>query len=140
MLGAPPFANNSTEADAPLAAGIGDVPIATLGSTRGLTVLSKSATDEAGLPRGEPRRSPGALARPICSKADCSALAAISTISVTLSRGDSGLIAWSQSFPAPEKDIFTLQQRISDAVRRAVPLTPSAAVEEQRLKRGGPTT
>ena len=129
VLGVLPFANNSTETDAPLAAGIRDVLIATLGSTRGLTVLSKSATDEAGLPPGEPRRVARSLGATYLLEGALQRSGSDLMISVTLSRGDSGRIAWSQSFPAPEKDIFTLQQRISDAVRQALPLTPSAAAE-----------
>ncbi len=136
VLGVLPFANHSTDADAPLAAGIRDVLIATLGSTRGLNVLSRSATDEAGLPRGEPRKVARSLGATYLLEGGLQRSGSDLMISVTLSRGDSGLVAWSQSFPAPEKDIFTLQQRISDAVRRALPLTTSAAAESNGRNAG----
>ena len=132
VLGVLPFANNSAETDAPLAAGIRDVLIATLASTRGLNVLSKSATDEAGLPRGEPRRLAKSLGANFLLDGGLQRSGGSLMISVMLSRGDSGLVVWSQQFSGPEKDIFPLQQRISDAVRRALPLTTSAAESSGR--------
>jgi eukaryotic-like serine/threonine-protein kinase len=134
VLGVLPFTNHSTDADAPLAAGIRDVLIATLGGTRGLNVLSRSATDEAGLRRGEPRKVARSLGATYLLEGGLQRSGSDLMISVWLSSGDSGVVDWSQSFQAPEKDIFTLQQRISDAVRRK--LTPSAAAESSGRNAG----
>ena len=136
VLGVLPFTNSSTEADAPLAAGMRDVLIATLASSRGLTVLSKSATDEAGLPRGEPRKLAQSLRATYLVEGGLQRSGGDLMISVTLSKGDSGAIVWSGSFSAPGKDIFALQQRIADGVRRALPLTTSAATDGSGGKAG----
>jgi serine/threonine-protein kinase len=136
VLGVLPFDNNGTEADAPLAAGMRDVLIATLAGTRGLTVLSKSATDEAGLPRGERRKLAQSLRATFLLEGGLQRSGSDLMITVTLSEGDSGIVVWSGSFAAPGKDIFALQQRMADGVRRALPLATTAAGDGSDGKAG----
>jgi serine/threonine-protein kinase len=133
VLGVLPFANNSVDTDAPFAAGIRDVLIARLGNTRGLNLLSKSSIDEGLRQSSDPRQLARNLDATFLLDGGLQRSGGDLMVSVTLSRGATGVVVWSGSFSAAEKDIFPLQQRIADGVRRALPIAASAAADP-----GGP--
>ena len=51
-------------------------------------------------------------------------------LSVTLSRGDSGVIVWTDSISAPDANVAELQQRLADGIRRAL-LIPTAGAGDR---------
>lgn len=137
VLAVLPFTNHSGRpADESIAAGMRDVLIANLGGQPGLNVLSRTAT-------GEPRqnqRDRKSLAKTLgatflldgsLQRSDRDLL-----ISVTLVRGDSGIVAWSQTFTGPEDDLFALQERISDGVSGAEPLDLGGGARRRRARAG----
>ena len=132
-----PFANNSAKpGDAPIAAAMRDVLIANLANLQGINVLSKSATGNAG---AQPERSEEAvqdLGITYLIDGSLQRSGDDLMVSVSLVRGESGLVVWSGSYSAPEKDIFALQGRIADGVSHAGPIGTSGAVQTRDSKLG----
>jgi serine/threonine protein kinase/tetratricopeptide (TPR) repeat protein len=131
-----PFANNSTSADVPIAAGMRDVLIANLGALPGISVLSRAATTAESPGREDPRR----LARDLGAShlIDGSLQRSGSDLKVTISLVNvaTGLVLWSSSYSAPEKDIFSLQERIAEGIARAGPIGTSGAAQALDSKGG----
>ena len=131
-----PFANNSTSADVPIAAGMRDVLIANLGALPGISVLSRAATSAESSGREDPRR----LARDLGAShlIDGSLQRSGSDLKVTISLVNvaTGLVLWSSSYSAPEKDIFSLQERIAEGIARAGPIGTSGAAQALDSKGG----
>jgi eukaryotic-like serine/threonine-protein kinase len=131
-----PFANNSTSADVPIAAGMRDVLIANLGALPGISVLSRAATSAESPGREDPRR----LARDLGAShlIDGSLQRSGSDLKVTISLVNvaTGLVLWSSSYSAPEKDIFSLQERIAEGIARAGPIGTSGAAQALDSKGG----
>jgi serine/threonine protein kinase/tetratricopeptide (TPR) repeat protein len=131
-----PFANNSTSADVPIAAGMRDVLIANLGALPGISVLSRAATSAESTGREDPRR----LARDLGAShlIDGSLQRSGSDLKVTISLVNvaTGLVLWSSSYSAPEKDIFSLQERIAEGIARAGPIGTSGAAQALDSKGG----
>ena len=126
VLGVKAFATGSVESEAPVAAAVRDWLIATLTKTPGLVLLSRSAIDEAGRQHADPRTLARDLGATHLLEAALVRSGKELTVSVTLTRGDSGQIVWTDSLSAPETSVGELQQRIVDGVRRAL-LIPAAA-------------
>ena len=136
------FANSSSESDAPLAASMRDLLIARLANTPGLVLLSKSAIDEAARQHADPRMLARNLAATHLLETTVLRSGRDLMLSVTLSRGDSGVIVWTDSVSAPDSNVAELQQRLADGIRRAL-LIPTAAagdrspVEPRHQRRDG---
>ncbi len=139
VLGVLPFANSSSESDAPLAAGMRDVLIARLANTPGLVLLSKSAIDEAARQHADPRMLARNLAATLLLETTVQRSGRDLMLSVTLSRGDSGVIVWTDSVSAPDSNVAELQQRLADGIRRAL-LIPTAAAGDRSRRTPAPTT
>lgn len=122
-----PFANNSTSADVPMAAAMRDVLIANLGGLRGVNVLSKSATTMTNPGSIDSRRLSKDLGATHLIDGSLQRSGADLKISISLVDGVTGLVVWSNSYSAPEKDVFSLQERIADGVSRAGPIRTSGA-------------
>jgi serine/threonine-protein kinase len=121
-----PFANNSKQAgDAPLAAAMRDVLIANLGGVPGLNVLSKSATGGDSLERGDPRKLAKNIGATYLVDGSLQRSGTDLMVSVHLVQGDSGVVVWSGSYAGPEKDIFSLQERLAQGVSGAHPIGTS---------------
>ena len=136
VLAVLPFANNSAQADAPIAAAMRDVLIANLGGLPGLNVLSKSATGEDRLERGDAKKLSRNLGANYLLDGSLQRSGADLMVSVNLVRGDTGYIVWSGSYSAPEKDIFSLQERIADGVSRAGPIGTSGRTPGREASSG----
>ena len=57
-------------------------------------------------------------------------------LSVTLSRGEAGVIVWTDSVSAPDSNVAELQQRLADGIRRAL-LIPTAAAGDRTQSNPG---
>ena len=57
-------------------------------------------------------------------------------VSVSLVQGDSGIVVWSGSFSGPEKDIFSLQERLAQGVGGAHPIGTSGTAPGRDPKSG----
>ena len=137
MIAILPFANNSAKpGDAPIAAAMRDVLIANLGSLQGINVLSKSATGNAGAQPSDPKKLSRDLGITYLIDGSLQRSGDDLMVSVSLVRGESGLVVWSGSYSAPEKDIFALQGRIADGVSHAGPIGTSGAVQTRDSKLG----
>ena len=126
VLGVMAFANSSSESDAPLAASMRDLLIARLANTPGLVLLSKSAVDEAARQHADPRMLARNLAATHLLETTVLRSGRDLMLSVTLSRGEAGVIVWTDSVSAPDSNVAELQQRLADGIRRAL-LIPTAA-------------
>ncbi len=132
-----PFANNSTQAgDAPIAAAMRDVLIANLGGVPGVNVLSKSATGGDSLERGDPRKLSKNIGATYLVDGSLQRSGNDLMVSVHLVQGDSGLVVWSGSYSGPEKDIFSLQERLAQGVSGAHPIGTSGTGPRQDQKSG----
>jgi serine/threonine-protein kinase len=132
-----PFANYSAKpGDAPIAAAMRDVLIANLGGLQGLNVLSKSAAGSDGAERSDPRKLFKSLGITYVIDGSLQRSGDDLMVSVSLVRGETGLVVWSGSYSAPEKDIFSLQGRIADGVSRAGPIGTSGSVQARESKLG----
>ena len=132
-----PFANNSAKpGDAPIAAAMRDVLIANLANLQGINVLSKSATGNAGAQPGDLKKLSRDLGITYLIDGSLQRSGDDLMVSVSLVRGESGLVVWSGSYSAPEKDIFALQGRIADGVSHAGPIGTSGAVQSSRFEAG----
>jgi serine/threonine protein kinase/TolB-like protein len=97
VLGIQAFVNNSVESDAPLAAGMRDMLITELASTPGLVLLSRSAIDESARQHADPRQLSRDLDATHLLETTVRRSGQALTLSVTLSRGDSGVFVWNGS-------------------------------------------
>ena len=132
-----PFANYSAKpGDAPIAAAMRDVLIANLGGLQGLNVLSKSAAGSDGAERTDPRKLFKNLGITYVIDGSLQRSGDDLMVSVSLVRGESGVVVWSGSYSAPEKDIFSLQRRIADGVSRAGPIGSPGNVQAPQSKLG----
>jgi eukaryotic-like serine/threonine-protein kinase len=132
-----PFANYSTKpGDAPIAAAMRDVLIANLGGLQGLNVLSKSAVGSDGAERSDPRKLSRNLDATYLIDGSLQRSGDDLMVSVSLVRGESGLVVWSGSYAAPEKDVFSLQGRIADGISRAGPISTSGTDQARASKLG----
>ncbi len=123
-----PFANNSTPADVPLAAGMRDVLIANLGALPGINVLSKAATSVETPGRADPRKLAKDLGATHLIDGSLQRSGSELKVSISLVNGETGIVVWSSSYSAPESGIFSLQERIAEGIGRAGPIgTPGAA-------------
>ena len=130
VLGVMAFANSSSESDTPLAASMRDLLIARLANTPGLVLLSKSAIDEAARQHADPRMVARNLAATHLLETTVLRSGRDLMLSVTLSRGDSGVIVWTDSVSAPDANVAELQQRLADGIRRAL-LIPTAGAGDR---------
>jgi tetratricopeptide (TPR) repeat protein len=130
-----PFANNSTPADVPIAAAMRDVLIANLGAVGGINVLSKSATTTENLGRVDSSQLSKELGATYLIDGSLQRSGADLKVSISLVDGATGLVIWSNSYAAPEKEVFSLQERIADGVSGAGPIATFAVVRtgESRL-------
>lgn len=132
-----PFANNSAKpGDAPIAAAMRDVLIANLANLQGFNVLSKSATGNDGAQPSDLKKLSRDLGITYLIDGSLQRSGDDLMVSVSLVRGESGLVVWSGSYSAPEKDIFALQGRIADGVSHAGPIGTSGAVQTRDSKLG----
>jgi Tfp pilus assembly protein PilF len=113
-----------------------DVLIANLGGLQGLNVLSKSAAGSDGAERSDPTKLFKSLGITYVIDGSLQRSGDDLMVSVSLVRGESGLVVWSGSYSAPEKDIFSLQGRIADGVSRAGPIGTSGSVQARESKLG----
>jgi serine/threonine-protein kinase len=124
-----PFANNSTPADVPIAAGMRDVLIANLGALPGISVLSRAATSAEPPGRADPRRLARDLGASHLIDGSLQRSGSDLKVSISLVNVETGLVLWSSSYSAPEKDIFSLQERIAEGIARAGPIGTSGAAQ-----------
>ena len=130
VLGVMAFANSSGESDTPLAASMRDLLIARLANTPGLVLLAKSAIDEAARQHADPRMLARDLAATHLLETTVLRSGRDLMLSVTLSRGEAGVIVWTDSVSAPDSNVAELQQRLADGIRRAL-LIPTAAAGDR---------
>ena len=130
-----PFANNSTAADTPIVSAMRDVLIANLGGVPGINVLSKSATTADNIERGDPRKLSKDLGATYLIDGSLQRSGTDLKVSISLVDGGTGLVVWSNSYAAAEKDVFSLQERIADGVSRAGPIG-TGAVQARASKLG----
>jgi serine/threonine protein kinase/tetratricopeptide (TPR) repeat protein len=131
-----PFANNSTPADVPIAAGMRDVLIANLGALPGISVLSRAATTAESPGREDPRRLARNLGASHLIDGSLQRSGSDLKVSISLVNVETGLVLWSSSYSAAEKDIFSLQERIAEGVARAGPIGTSGAHQNLASKLG----
>ena len=131
-----PFANNSSPDDVPIAAAMRDVLIANLGALGGINVLSRSAMATDSLSRGDPRQLSKGLGATYLIDGSLQRSGTDLKVSISLVDSGTGLVSWSNSYSAPEKDIFSLQERIADGVSRAGPIGTSAVGSDSRGQAG----
>jgi serine/threonine-protein kinase len=131
-----PFANNSTAADVPIAAAMRDVLIANLGALGSINVLSKSATTTDNLRRGDSRQLSKGLGATYLIDGSLQRSGTELKVSISLVEGGTGLVAWSNSYSAPESEVFSLQERIADGVSRAGPIGTFASARTRESKLG----
>ena len=132
-----PFANHSQQPhDAPIAAAMRDVLIANLGGQAGVNVLSKGALGEAPLDRGDLTRLSRVVGATYVVDGSLQRSGNDLRVTVSLVRGDSGYIVWSNSYSAPERDVFSLQERVAAGIGSAPPLGTSPAVTTREAPAG----
>jgi serine/threonine-protein kinase len=136
VLGVMAFANSSGESDTPLAASMRDLLIARLANTPGLVLLAKSAIDEAARQHADPRVLARDLAATHLLETTLQRSGRDLTLSATLSRGDSGVIVWTDSVSAPDSNVAELQRRLADGIRGAL-LIPTAAAGDRTQSNAG---
>ena len=123
VLAVLPFSNHSPRPDdASIAAAMRDVLIANLGGQPGINVLSKAATVESSVDRGDLKKLSKTLGATFLVDGSVQRSGSDLMVSVSVVQGDTGIVVWSRSYEAPEKDVFSLQERISDGVSRAQPI------------------
>jgi serine/threonine protein kinase/tetratricopeptide (TPR) repeat protein len=135
VLGVKAFVNNSGESDTPLAAGMRDLLITELANTPGLVLLSRTTIDESARQHEDPRQLSRDLDATHLLETTVRRSGPTLTLSVTLLRGDSGVIVWNDAISGPDTNLPGLPRRIADGVRRAL-LIPTAAAEENATSAG----
>jgi serine/threonine-protein kinase len=131
-----PFANNSTPADVPIAAGMRDVLIANLGALPGINVLSKAATSVETPGRADPRKLAKDLGATHLIDGSLQRSGSDLKVSISLVNGETGIVVWSNSYSAPEREIFSLQERIAEGIGRAGPIGTPGAAQNRDAKLG----
>lgn len=131
-----PFANNSTPDDVPLAAAMRDVLIANLGGLPDVNVLSKAAASLHTHDAADPRQLAKDLGATHLIDGSLQRSGSDLKISISLVNGKSGLVVWSRSYSAPDKEIFSLQERIADAIGRAGPIAMAGTRPNRDSKLG----
>jgi eukaryotic-like serine/threonine-protein kinase len=126
VLAVLPFANHSKQpGDAAIAAAMRDVLIADLGGHPGLNVLSKAAVGEAPLDRTDLKKLSRDLGATHVVDGSLQRSGNALRVTVSLVRGDSGYVVWSDSYSAPEQEVFSLQERVAAGVGSAQPIGTS---------------
>jgi len=136
VLAVLPFANNSAAADAPLAAAIRDVLTANLAGLPNLNVLSKFAIGLERLERGDLKKLSKDLGATYLLDGSLQRSGGDLMVAVSLVRGETGIVVWSGSYSAPDRDVFALQQRIADGVSRAQPIGTSGGAGRSEPRSG----
>ena len=131
-----PFANNSTPDDVPLAAGMRDVLIANLGALPGINVLSKAAASVDTPGRADPRKVAKDLGATHLIDGSLQRSGNDLKVSISLVNGETGLVVWSSSYSGPEKEVFSLQERIAEGIGRAGPIGTSGTTQSRDSKLG----
>jgi eukaryotic-like serine/threonine-protein kinase len=133
VLAVLPFTNHSARPDdASIAAAMRDVLIANLGGQPGLNVLSKTATGESRVDRGDLKKLSKTLGATFLVDGSVQRSGSNLMVSVSVVRGDTGIVVWSKSYEASEKDVFSLQERISQGVSQAQPIGTSGGGRDLR--------
>ena len=137
VLAVLPFTNHSNRpGDESIAAGIRDVLIANLGGQPELNILSRTATGESSRDHRDVRTLAKNLGATFLLDGSLQRSDNNLMISVTLVRGDSAMVVWSDTYAGSESSLFALQQRISDGVTGAEPLDVAGAAERRRARSG----
>ena len=108
----------------------------TWGDLPGLNVLSKSATGGDSLERGDPRKLSKNIGATYLVDGSLQRSGNDLMVSVSLVQGDSGVVVWSGSYSGPQKDIFSLQERLAQGVASAHPIGTSGTGPRRDPKSG----